>query len=158
MKKLLSVLSIISTLFLLIGCGKSVIFDEKELFPDANWAFENKAVTFKAPLTASEKPLAVILELELIETPNVDKFFATFTMVTPKGAKTIKSLLFNFISPQEPYIQGSKPNEKIYKLVVYPEKYFSETGEYSFEVNQFSNNADNYGIRSLRLFIETVKK
>jgi len=48
--------------------------------------------------------------------------------------------------------------EKIYRLTVYPKKYFSETGEYTFEVNQFSTKADNYGIHSLTLRIEKVKE
>jgi hypothetical protein len=84
-------------------------------------------------------------------------FYATFTLVTPQGGKTIKSIVFNFNSPQEPYIQGATKNEKIYRLTVYPQKYFSETGTYTFEVNQFSNKADNYGIRALRMYIEKSK-
>ena len=158
MKKLLPVLFAFFAFFLLSGCSKSVVFDEKVEFPDTNWSFENKTVTFKAPLPGSEKPYSVILELELVGTPSVDNFFATFRMVTPKGGETVKSLLFNFIAPQEPYIQGDAPNKKIYRITVYPQKYFSEAGDYTLEITQFSSKADNYGIRALRIYIQKVKE
>jgi len=157
MKKLLPVLFAFFILFLLTGCSKSIVFDDRVEFPDANWAFENNKVTFNVPLPGSEKPYAVIVELELMGTPSVDKFYATFRMVTPKGGETVKSIIFNFIAPQEPYIQGDSPNKKIYRLTVYPQKYFSETGDYLFEVSQYSNKADNYGIRSLRMYIQKIK-
>ena len=66
--------------------------------------------------------------------------------------------VFNFENPQEPYIKGDSPNKKIYRVIVYPKKYFSETGDYIFKVNQRSHKADNYGIRSLRMFIEEIKE
>jgi len=158
MKKLFPVLFALCAFFLLSGCSKSIVFDERVEFPDTNWSFENKTVTFKASLPGSEKPYAVFLELELLGTPSVDRFFTTFKMVMPKGGETVKSLLFNFLAPQEPYIQGDSPNSKIYKLTVYPQKYFSEAGDYTFEVSQFSNKADNYGIRALRMYIQRVKE
>ena len=158
MKKTFSVLLAFFAFFLFIGCSKSVIFDEKITFPDANWAFENKVITFKAPLEASEKPYTIILELELLGTPNVDKFNTAFMIYTPKGARMDKLLLFNFEQPQEPYIQGKATNEKIYRLTVFPKKYFSETGDYTMVLHQLSHNADNYPIRSLRIYIERVKE
>jgi len=158
MKKHTLVLFFILVGIIFVSCKKTIVFDEKVTFPNANWTFENKAINFTVPFKNSEKPFAVILELDLIGTPNVDKFYATFTLNTPKGGKTIKSILFNFDNPKEPYIEGASPNEKIYKLTVYPKRYFSETGDYTIEVNQFSNKADNYGIRSLRMYIEKVKE
>jgi hypothetical protein len=158
MKKIIPLLSLALSFFLFVSCSKKVIFEEKVFFPDANWAFENKAVTFVAPLTASEKPYAIILELELIGTPNVEMFYASFTLTTPKGGNTIKPLTFNLINPHEPFVACVSPNEKIFRLTVYPKKYFSETGDYTFEVNQFSNKADNYGIKAIRMRIESVKE
>ena len=158
MKKLTTLLFLLTSVLLFVSCGKSKIYDEKVLFPNNNWAFENKAITFEVPLKSSEKPYSVVLELEIVGTPNVDMFYATFTLVTPKGGKTIKSIVFNFLNPKEPYLKGNAPNEKIYRLIVYPKRFFSETGTYSIEVNQFSNKADNYGIRSLRMYMEKVKE
>ena len=158
MKKILSVLLPFFAFFLFTGCSKSVVFDEKVVFPDANWSFDNQKVSFKVPWTGSDKPYAVVVELELLGEPNVDKFHATFRILTPKGGETYKSLLFNFIAPQEPYIQGDSPNSKIYRLTIFPKKYFSEAGEYLFEVNQYSNKYDNYGIRALRMYIQRVKE
>ena len=158
MKKLLPVLLLFLAFFLFMGCSKSIVFDEKVEFPNTNWAFENKTVTFKAPLRGSEKPYAVVLELELLGTPSVDSFSATFRIVTPKGGETVKSIPFNLISPQEPYIQGDSPNKKIYRFTVYPQRYFSETGDYLFEITQFSNKADNYGISALRMYIKKVQE
>ena len=158
MKKITLILFLIIVGILLVSCKKSVVFEETVLFPNSNWAFEYKAITFNPTLTSSEKPYSVILELELTGTPNVDMFYATFTTITPQGGKTIKSIVFNFINPQEPYIKGDVPNKKIYRMTVYPKKYFSETGEYTLEVNQFSNKADNYGIKALKLRIEKVKE
>ena len=158
MKKITSFLLLTLTVFLLVSCSKKVVFDEKVVFPNANWAFENKAVNFNAHLTGSDQPYAVILELDLFGTPNVDKFYADFIILSPNGGRTVKSIIFNFKNPQEPFIQGASENEKIYRLVVYPKRYFTETGEYKFVVNQFSNKADNYGIRALRMYIERVKE
>jgi len=158
MKKLAPFLFLFVSVFLFASCNKPIVFDEKVTFQNNNWAFENKAINFEIPLKSSEKPFKVILELELVGIPNVEMFYATFTLITPQGGKTIKSILFNFKYPQEPYIQGDSPNEKIYRLIVYPKRFFSETGTYSVEVNQFSNKADNYGIRALRMYIEKVKE
>jgi len=157
MKKNYSFLPLLLTFLLFAGCSKPVVFEGKVIFPNANWAFENKAITIKAPLTSSEKPYSIILELELIGVPNVDLMNAVFTMITPKGGKTMKAMVFNFISPHEPY-EINKSNNRIYRLIVYPKKYFYETGEYIFEINQFSNKADNYGIHSLTLRIEKAKE
>jgi len=158
MKKIVPFLFLFSAVLLLVSCSKKVVFDEKVFFPNANWAFENKAVTFQVPMTGSEKPYTVILELDLIGAQNVDLINATFIIVTPNGGKTVKPLVFNFNNPREPYIQGASANEKIYRMIVYPKRYFSETGTYTFEVNQFSNKADNYGIRALRMYIKKVKE
>ena len=158
MKKTHLTLSLFLALFLFTACTKSVVFDEKVVFPNANWAFENKAITFKVPLAGSDKPHSIVLELELNGTPNIEKFYATFRITTPKEGETVKSILFNFACPNEPYIKGASSNEMIYRLTVYPKKYFSETGTYFFEVNQFSNKADNYGIRALRMVIKKAKE
>ena len=158
MKKLSTLLFLFASVILSISCSKSVVYDEKVTFPNDNWAFENRGVTFEVPLKGSDKPFTVILELELIGTPNVDKFDATCTLITPRGGKTISALFFNFLNPREPYLQGDAPNKKIYKLTVYPKKFFSETGTYSFLILQSSNKADNYGIRSLRMYIKQVKE
>jgi hypothetical protein len=78
-------------------------------------------------------------------------------MVSPKGGTTMKSMVFNFVTPPEHYII-KKSGEKIYRLTVYPKKYFSETGNYTFEINQLSHKADNYGIHSLSVRVEKVKE
>jgi len=157
MKKLTLLLLFVLSAFFLLSCKKSALYEEKVTFLNANWAFENKIVMFSADMKGSEKPYTIIIELDLIGVPNVDKINAVFTMTTPKGGKTMKSVVFNFQNPQEPYIiKNSK--EKTYRLTVYPKKYFPETGTYTFEVNQLSHKADNYGIRSLKLRIEKAKE
>jgi len=158
MKKIALFLSLILIVFLFVNCSKKVVFDEKVFFPDANWTFENKAITFETLFTGSDKPFSIILELDLIGTSNVDKFYATFSIFSPSGGETVKSILFNLNNPQEPYIQGGSPNEKTYRLIVYPKKYFPESGTYTFIVDQYSNKADNYGIRALRMYVEKVKE
>jgi len=158
MQKHTPFLLLILTVFLFVSCSNKVVFDEKVSFPNANWAFENKAVTFTKHFPGSEKPYSIILELDLVGTPNVDMFYATFCVFSPSGGRTVKSIPFNFKNPKEPFIQGASENEKIYRIEVYSKRYFSEAGEYKFEVNQFSNKADNYGIRSLRMYIERVKE
>jgi len=158
MKKTVYFLSFILALFLFTSCNKSIVFEETVCFPDANWTFEQKEVTFNVPFTGSDKPYAVIIDIDLIGTPNVDKFYSSFTIFTPNGGKTVKTLHINFETPKEPFIKGANPNEKTYRLTAYPKKYFSETGIYKFEINQFSNKADNYGIKGVRLRIEKVKE
>ena len=158
MKKNTLLLFFFAPLFLLLSCNKSTVFEQEVTFPDANWSFEEKAVNFEVPITGSDKPHALTVELDLIGTPNVDMFYATFIIITPSGGKTVKSIVFNFINPKEPYITGKNSNEKIYHLTIYPKRFFTETGIYKFEVNQFSNKADNYGIKALRFRIEKVKE
>jgi len=158
MKKITPFLIQIFIVSLFLSCNNKVVFDEKVQFQNANWAFENKAITFSKHFSGTEKPYSIILELDLVGMPNVDMFYATFCIFSPSGGRTVKSILFNFKNPQVPFIQGASENEKIYRLIVYPKRYFSETGEYKFEVNQFSNKADNFGIHSLRMYIERVKE
>ena len=158
MKKNTPFLCLILTVILFAGCGKKIVFDEKVTFPNNNWMFENKEITFNVPLKSSDYPHAIILELDLVGVPNVDEINAVFTIITPNGGTTRRPLLFSFNYPQEPYIKGATDKEKTYHLTVYPKKYFSETGTYTFIVDQYSHNADNYGIRALRLYVEKGKK
>ena len=159
MKKIAPFLSLILIVFLLAGCNKNnVVFDEKVLFPDANWAFEYKKIDFEVPFTGSDKPYSVVLELDLVGTPNVDQIMATLSILSPNGGETVKAIYFNFDNPKEPYIQGTSENEKIYKMAVYSKRYFTETGTYKLIVDQYSNKADNYGIRGLRMYIERIKE
>ena len=158
MKKLTPYLFIILFFLLFFSCNKSILFDEKVVFTNTNWTFENKEIFYKGTLQNSKKPYAIILELTLTESLNVDMFYATFSIISPAGGNTVKSIVFNFKNPQEPYIQGNTPNEKIYKMIVYPKRFFSETGDYTFIVNQRSSKADNYGIKSLRMYIKQVKE
>jgi hypothetical protein len=158
MKKTILFLFLILFVFLCVSCKKTVFFEQTVVFPNANWAFENKEIVFEVPTAGSDDAYTVILELDLVGTPNVEKFYATFRTLTPHGAQTIKSVYFNFENPKEPFIQGANPNEKIYRVVVYPKRYFSEAGIYKFEIDQYSGRADNYGINALRLRIERVKE
>jgi hypothetical protein len=158
MKKNIPFLSLVLIAFLLVSCSNKVVFDEKILFPNANWAFEYKEIDFEVPFTGSDKPYSIVLELDLIGTPNVERMLTTFSILSPSGGEIVKPLYFNFDHPKEPYIQGDSENEKIYKMIVYPKRYFSETGTYKFIVDQYSTKADNYGIRSLRMYITQVKE
>ncbi|MDR0206558.1 MAG: hypothetical protein LBI45_04800 [Bacteroidales bacterium] len=160
MKKNITFILLSLSLFLFASCSKKAIYEKIVYFPDNNWTFENKAVTFTIPLPGSDNPFSVILELELVGPLNVDMFYASFTFISPGGGKTIKPLTFNFITPHEPYIykKGAPSNERTLRLTLYPKKYFSEPGDYTFEINQFSNKADNYGIKSISLRIEPVKE
>jgi len=157
MKKLFFFLSLVLSVFLFASCDKSVVFDKTVEFSGANWSFEEKSKTFEVPIKGSENPYSVVLELILTGKPNVDKFPADIVLISPNGGKMTKSIQFYFNNPKETYIQGTSPNEKILRIVVYPKKYFAETGTYSFQVIQASNNADNYNIRALRLYIEKIK-
>ena len=157
MKKLSLLSFIILFLLLFISCNKSIVFDEKVEFPNANWSYDIKSKTFEVPMKGSEKPYAVILELELIGVPNVKMFYADFIMTSPSGGTASQHILFNFTNPKEKFLPGASPKEKILRLTVYPKKYFIEKGTYSFKVDQFSNNYDNYNIRALRLYIEKIK-
>ena len=157
MKKIFLLSLFLLSVSVFISCNKSIVFDEKIEFQNENWSYENKEIIFETTLKESQDPYTVVLELELMGTPQVEMFNAAFTITTPKGGKQILPIFFNFVNPKEPFIKGSSPNEKTLRLTVYPKRYFSETGNYSFEVNQFSNKADNYGIRSLRMYIEKVK-
>ena len=157
MKRKRTILLLFIAFLTLVSCQKSVLFEEKVIFPNANWAFENKAIKFTPFIKESKKPYAITLELELKGVLNVEMFYAVFTITAPKGGTTMKSFAFNFVTPHEPIIL-TKSGEKIYRLTLYPKKYFSETGDYTFEVNQLSNKADNYGIHSLTLRIEKAKE
>jgi len=157
MKKFTPFLLLFLVVLAFTGCKNSVVYEETVIFPNDNWAWEYKAINFKAPVISSKDPYSIILDLELVGIPNIDKIPVAITMLTPKGGKTIKSSTFNFLSPKEPY-KIKNPKEKTYRLVVYPKKYFSETGDYTFEVNQFSTKADNYGLHSLTLRIEKTKE
>jgi len=158
MKKTPLLLSLIASVFLFASCGRSVVFDEKVTFQYNNWDHNNKSQIFKAHLKGSEKPYSVILELEIVGTPNVDKFFSDFIITSPNGGVTKKFVHFNLTNPKEPFIQGDSPNVKILQIIVFQKKYFSETGIYTLNVDQFSNKFDNRGIRSLRMIIEKVKE
>jgi gliding motility-associated lipoprotein GldH len=158
MKKIVPFLTLVLTFFLLVSCSNKIVFDKKVFFPDANWTFENKEQTFEVSINDLKIPYSIIIELDLVGAQNVDKFLASLSILSPNGGESVRKMTFNFKNPQEPFIQGVSANEKIYKLIVYPKRYFSESGVYTFIVSQHSHKADNYGIRSLRLYVEKLKE
>lgn len=151
-------LFIISGLIIIFsGCKPTIVLDETVTFPDSNWAFENKILTFNATIEAIDKPYEILLELDVTGTPQIEKLSTTFGVLTPKGAQTYIPVVFYFNSPKTPFSIDKTTNRKIYKQVAYSKKYFNEVGIYTFEINQFSNKADNYGFNSLRIIVKKTK-
>ena len=153
MKKFSLLSFFILSVLIFVSCNKSIVFDKTIVFSNDNWSFEERSQIFEVQMKGTDKPYSVMLELELSGTPNVDKIPADIVMISPNGGKVIKSTVFYFVNSKEPH----SPNENILRLKVYPKRYFAETGTYSFQVIQASNNADNYNIRALRMYIEKIK-
>lgn len=145
---LVSIISCVSS-----SCSKkeTVLVQQKYEFPDANWNFDHKLVTFKMDVKDISQPCQVILELEHEKIDAIRSLPFTVTIHSPDGGESSRRAAFVFNDPE-----NNKDNKTV--SVAYKEHYFNTPGDYTVEVYRKYDRFDLYGMKSLTAKIIKLKK
>jgi hypothetical protein len=132
------------------SCNKDKpLIDETKTFVGNNWNFDQKFVVFQKQIEASEQPYEIYLDLDLEKDLDLDEFPVTVSIYSDKGEESHKQVVFYF--PVVADNNLSTPNSpKILTKLVYAEKYFNTSGNYTFKLLRKSSKYDLYGIKGVR--------
>ena len=138
----------------LASCNKNkLLVDETRTFANNNWNYDQRFVVFQKQIEASEQPYEIYLDLDLEKDLDLDEFPITVSIYSDKGEETHKQVIFYF-----PVIADNKmvaPNgPKILTKLVYSEKYFNTSGNYTFKLLRKGSKYDLYGIKNLRFRVQ----
>ncbi len=149
----LTTILIVSSLFLLLlSCNKKPFFEETRTFKDNNWNYDQRIVVFEKFIEKSEIPYEVFLDLDLEKDLDVDEFPLTVSIYSDQGEETHKQIVYFFPVTSDNGV--TTPNgPKILTKLVYSEKYFNNSGNYTFKILRKYSKYDLYGIKSLKLRI-----
>ncbi len=132
------------------------LLDETKTFSGNNWSFDQKFVVFQKQIEASEKPYEIYLDLDLEKDLDVDEFPVTVSIYSDKGEESHKQVIYYF--PVVADNNLSTPNSpKILTKLVYGEKYFNTSGNYTFKLLRKSSKYDLYGIKGIRFRVVEKK-
>jgi len=132
------------------------LLDETKTFPGNNWSFDQKFVVFQKQIEASEQPYEIYLDLDLEKDLDVDEFPVTVSIYSDKGEESHKQVIYYF--PVVADNNLSTPNSpKILTKLVYSEKYFNTSGNYTFKLLRKSSKYDLYGIKGIRFRVVEKK-
>ncbi len=132
------------------------LLDETKTFSGNNWSFDQKFVVFQKQIEASEQPYEIYLDLDLEKDLDVDEFPVTVSIYSDKGEESHKQVIYYF--PVVADNNLSTPNSpKILTKLVYSEKYFNTSGNYTFKLLRKSSKYDLYGIKGIRFRVVEKK-
>lgn len=153
----LTTILIVSSLFLLLlSCNKKPFFEETRTFKDQNWNYDQRIVVFEKFIEKSETPYEVYLDLDLEKDLDVDEFPITLSIYSEQGEESHKQIVYFFPVMSDNGVAA--PNgPKILTKLVYSEKYFNNSGNYTFKILRKYSKYDLYGIKSIKLRIEPKK-
>ena len=154
-KKVLLLFTVLSLTSLMIGCsGKKKampFFEETVAFANGNWNYEYRIQEFKIEAKSSEKPYKVLLDIEHVQGLNLTDLAFAVTFISPTGGESSRSLF-----PQ--YADILNAEGTCSTVIAYQEKYFNESGVYTFRVYRRYPKYDLYGIKSLTLKLVEIEK
>ncbi len=154
LKNTIKALSLITLLFF-YSCSEQNLPVAYHLntFTEENWNYEQRILMFEHAIEKSDDPYQVIVELTINpNTFDLNNLDLTFSIYSPNSSESHRSGLFVFDDKAQ-----KKENEDgsiTYTLAIYPEKYFSISGIYKFNLLQKSGKADLFGVKSVAVKVE----
>ena len=154
-KKSLLLLTLLALTILVTGCfGKkkgAPFFEETVTFAGGNWNYEYRIQEFKIEVKASETPYKVFFEIEHLQGVDLTDLAFVVSFISPSGGESNRNLM-----PQ--YKDILNPTGTCSTVTAYQEKYFNESGVYTFIIYRRYPKYDLYGIKSLTLKLVEIKK
>lgn len=140
--------------FSVISCNKNKpLIEETRVFKDNNWNYDQRFIVFQKNIEASEQPYEIYLDLDLEKDLDLDEFPITISIYSDKGEESHKQVIFYF-----PVIADNKQSvpegPKILTKLVYAEKYFNTSGNYTFKLLRKASKFDLYGIKSVKFRVQ----
>jgi hypothetical protein len=149
---------IISSLFLILtSCNKDKpFFSETKKFKSNNWNYDERFVVFEKNIEGSATPYEIYLDLDLEKDLEVDEFPITFSIYSDKGEETHKQVVYFFPVVSDNGVAAPK-GAKILTKLVYSEKYFNNSGLYTFKILRKHSKYDLYDVKAITLRIVPKK-
>lgn len=127
------------------------LFEKVVTFAEENWSYEYRIQEFKIEVESSEKPCKVFFEIEHVHGVDLtDLGFAVF-FISPSGGESSRNLI-----PR--YVDILNPEGTCSTVTAYQEKYFNESGVYTFRIYRRYPKYDLYGIKSLTVKLVEIEK
>ena len=154
-KKNVLILTVLALTVLMTGCfGKkkdAPFFEKTVTFADENWNYEYRIQEFKIEVKSSEKPYKVFFEIEHFQGVDLTDLAFVVSFISPSGGESDRNLM-----PQ--YKDILNLDGTCSTVTAYQEKYFNESGVYTFSIYRRYPKYDLYGIKSLTLKLVEIKK
>lgn len=152
--KMLTIVVLSVLFFSIISCQKNKsLVHETKVFKESNWNYDERFVVFQKTIEANDQPYEIFLDLDLEKDLDLDEFPVTVSIISDKGEESHKQVIFYF--PVVADQKQSAPNEpKILTKLVYGEKYFNTSGNYTFKLLRKASKFDLYGIKSVTFRVE----
>ena len=154
-KNTLLLLSVLSLIFLLTGCSckkkNAPFFEETVTFAGGNWNYEYRSQEFKIEVKSSEKPYKVLFDIEHVQGIDLTDLHFAVSFISPSGGESTRNL-----TPR--YGDILNPEGTCSTVTAYLEKYFNESGVYTFRIYRRYPKYDLYGIKSMTLKLVEIEK
>ncbi len=151
MKKTLLYIGIV----LIIGlssCGKNV-YNERVVFPEAEWAQDNKAV-FDLTVSDTLSAYAFGIDVRHLETYRYSNLYVFMNTNMPNGNHTRDTIEITLATPEGKWIGKSSGSMRDLRMILMPNMKFPLIGSYHFEIEQAMREPVLKGISDVGLYIE----
>ena len=154
-RKNLLLLTVLCLSLLLSGClGKrkgAPFFEESVTFANRNWNYEHRIQEFKIEIKSSEKPYKVFFEIEHMQGIDLTGLHFAVFFISPTGGESSRNLIPRYGDILD--LEGTRST-----VTAYQEKYFNESGVYTFRIHRRYPKYDLYGVKSLTLKLIKTEK
>lgn len=141
-----SLFLILLGLLSLSACKRSdIVVEERYVFPDKNWGFEERIVLYSIDIEAMANPCKVMVELEH-SYKDVTTLPLILTIKSPDGGSSTRKVNMAFGDAHQ-----QDPNRAV--AIIYPQKYFNTSGTYEFSLLREWPKYEFYGNEAITLKI-----
>lgn len=156
---------ILASSILVVACHNKASKVEKDItvmhtFPNTNWTFEEQVLELPFTIIDTTKDYSIEFMLNYDTATNtLEQLPITVTLVFPDGQETYVSSIFDFNRKTNKNIlpAGDSKNCNI-RLVAFPKKSLSQSGQYKVIFYRKAEKYDNYGFNSLTMKVLPVKE
>ena len=151
MKKTLLYIGIVLILGL-TSCGKNV-YNERVVFPETEWAQDNKAV-FDLTVSDTLSTYAFGIDVRHLENYRYCNLYVFMNTAMPNGNHTRDTIEITLATPEGKWIGKNSGSMRDLRKILMPNMKFPLVGSYHFEIEQAMREPVLKGISDVGLYIE----
>lgn len=127
-------------------------------FPNTNWAFEERVLTFDFdnPDSTSNYQISFILNYDK-QNVTMDEIPITVTLISPDGMETFVTSTMRLKEDNPEFMKDNGGMSEL-EVVAFPKKNLNRKGRYNVKIYRKAEKADNYGFNKLSLRVSKVKE